>query len=241
MSAPDRSGVLPPDVAIAVVLGGGGPGTPVPDLDDLVRRTRLPAFEVAMGVERLLERGAIELVPGTRRLVSRRIPYRLNTSVPPSLTDGVQHSGTLRPGVRWRSLVRMVDETPASDDLASCLDVRPGRPLVRIVRDRMVGEEVVGHGQSWLRTDLGIGDVVDSLFEHGSLATVLAERHDGQLSRLRLDVELVTPPTEVGELFGRAACERAWWLESVNSMDGRRPVELSRGWLRSDYFRLLVD
>lgn len=230
---------LPPDVAIAVVLGASTPGTPVPDLDELVVRTGLPALEVAAGLEVLMDRHAVELVPGARRLVTRRIPYRVDGSVPPSLTVGVRRSGSLRPGMRWRSLVRSVEEHSANLEVSQLLHVRAGRSVVRVVRDRLLGETVVGHGESWLRDDSGIDRLIDALFEHGSLAAVLASRHAGPLHRLHFDAALRVPPTEVGELFGAARAEHAWYLESINTVDGSTPVELARGWLRADHFRVV--
>ena len=236
----DDPAQLPPDVAIAVVLGASTPGFAVPSLDELVLRTGLPALDVAFGLEVLMDRRAVELVPGTQRLVTRRIPYRVDGSVPLSLTSGVERSGTLRPGVRWRSLVRSVGPQRANLEISDRLRVRPGRTLIRVVRDRLIGERVVGRGESWLRDDAAGTGLVEALFEHGSLASVLAERHGGQLRRLGFDVALRVPPTDVGEAFGPAAGEHAWYLESMNSMDGVAPLELSRGWLRADHFRLIV-
>lgn len=235
----DYPAQLPPDVVIAVVLGASTPGAPVPPLDELVLRTGLPALDVVLGLEALMDRRAVELVPGTQRLVTRRIPYRVDGSVPLSLTAGVERSGTLRPGIRWRSLVRSVDQRHANLEIADRLRVRPGRVLIRVVRDRLLGEHVVGCGESWLRDDTGGAGLVDALFEHGSLASVLAVRHGGQLRRVAFDAALRVPPTDVGEAFGPAAAEHAWYLESINSLDGVVPLELSRGWLRADHFRLI--
>lgn len=234
----DPSG-LPPDVAISVVLGAAAPGTEVPELEVLVQRSGLPATDVVAGIEALMDRRAIELVPGSRRLVTRRIPYHLDDDVPPSLTEGVRRSGTLRPGVQWRSLVRSVEEHHVNFEQSQALGVRSGRVVLRIVRDRLIGDTVVGHGDSYLRTDMGIDDLVDGLFEHGSLAAVIARSGQGRLRRLSYDAALRVPPAEVGEHFGPAATEPAWYLESVNTLDGVTPAELSRGWLRADHFRLV--
>jgi len=237
-----RMGGLPHDAALAVLMGAAQPGTPVPPLEDLARLCGLEVLDAAAGLELLLQRHAVELVPGSNRLVTRRIPYRIDRRVHASLSEGVERSGSIRPGMSFRSLVRSVDEVPAPEDTADALAVPVGTSVVRLRRERTLGDEPVVVATSWLRvTSLAVDDLVDRLFRSASLAAVLEElNHRGPYRRLHYRVALAHPPSEVADLFGPARDELAWWVESVNGVDDHEPLELSWAWLRADVFRLLV-
>lgn len=234
-------GALPYDAAIAVLIGAALPGTPVPSLDELARLSGLELLEIAAGLEMLLQRHAVELVPGSNRLVTRRIPYRIETKVHASLTEGVERSGSIRPGMAFRSLVRSAEESTADAEVASELGLEPGAAVVHLRRERLLGDSIVVVGTSWLRPQ-PVDDLVARLFESVSLAAVLEQlNHAGPLRRLSFRVALAYPPAEVAELFGPARHEPAWWVASVNGLADGEPLELSHGWLRADVFRVLVD
>jgi DNA-binding GntR family transcriptional regulator len=240
MAAP--AGGLPYDAAIAVLMGAARPGTPVPPLEDLARLCGLEVLDAAAGLELLLQRHAVEFVPGSNRLVTRRIPYRIDHRVHASLSEGVDRSGSIRPGMSFRSLVRAVDELPAPVEIAQPLAIPAGTSVVRLRRERMLGDEPVVVATSWLRvTSLAVDDLVDRLFQSMSLAAVLEQlNHRGPYRRLRYRVALAHPSSDVAGLFGPARDELAWWVESVNGVDDHEPLELSQAWLRADVFRLLV-
>ena len=239
---PAGMGGLPHDAALAVLMGAAQPGTPVPPLEDLARLCGLEVLDAASGLELLLQRHAVELVPGSNRLVTRRIPYRIDHRVHASLSEGVERSGSIRPGMSFRSLVRSVDELTAPVEVARGLGVPPGTGVVRLQRERMLGDEPVVVATSWLRSaSIAVDDLVDKLFHSASLAGVLEQlNHRGPYRRLRYRVALAHPPADVADLFGPARDELAWWVESVNGIDDHEPLELSHAWLRADVFRLLI-
>ncbi len=235
-------GGLPHDAALAVLIGAAQPGTPVPPLDELARLCGFDLFAAAAGLELLLERHAVELVPGSNRLVTRRIPYRIDRRVHASLSDGVERSGSIRPGMVFRSLVRSVEEDLASPaEACEALGLEAGTPLTRLRRERTLGDEVVVVGSSWLWPP-PVEDLVARLFESGSLAALVEEGGGGgPYRRHTFRVALEYPPEEVAVLFGRARLEPAWWVQSVNGLDAGAPLELSTAWMRADVFRLLVS
>ena len=239
---PAAFGGLPHDAALAFLIGAAQPGTPVPPLDELARMCGLDLFAAAAGLDLLLERHAVELVPGSNRLVTRRIPYRLDRRVHASLSDGVERSGSIRPGMAFRSLVRSVEEgVPGPDEVCEALGLDAGARLTRLLRERTLGDEVVVVGSSWLYPP-PVEDLVARLFESGSLAAVLEEGGGGGPYRRRaFRVALDYPPADVAELFGRARHEPAWWVHSVNGLDAGDPLEVSAAWMRADVFRILVS
>jgi GntR family transcriptional regulator len=237
---------LPADVIVTMELGIA-PGSPVPSLKELVERTGLRPVDVALALEELADRHAIEFVPGSGRLVTRRVPHRVWAGRHASLTGAVERSGSLRPGLEWRSLVRSLEECPAPPKVAAALEVPEGRSVIELMRERTLGSEVVVRGTSWLRRglesdldrDLADG-LADDLFAHGSLADVVEVRSGRRLRRLHYQVELDHPLPAIAQQLGSAPDEPMWWVQSVNGLDGGQPLELSEAWLRADVFRLLV-
>ena len=237
---------LPADVIVTMELGIA-PGSPVPTLNELVERTGLRRVDVALALEQLADRHAIELVPGSGRLVTRRVPHRVWAGRHASLTSAVERSGSLRPGLEWRSLVRSLEERPAPPKVATALEVPEGRTVIELVRERTLGTEVVVRGTSWLRRglesdldrDLADG-LADDLFAHGSLADVVEVRSGRRMRRFRYEVELDHPLPMVSQQLGSSPDEPMWWVQSVNGLGGGEPLELSEAWLRADVFRILV-
>lgn len=234
---------LPLDAAIAVLLGAALPGTPVPPLEQLALGCDLDLVQVVAGLEALMARRAVELVPGSNRLVTRRIPYRIQRQVHASLAERVQRSGSIRPGMEFRTLVRSVDSSPLPGDVALSFGLAAGAAAVHLRRERMLADEVVVAGTSWLRpTDWlpPVHELADRLFESASLASLLEQLNDDRpLQRLSYELALAHPPPEVAALFGPARDELAWWVQSVNGIDGVA-LEVSLGWLRADVFRVLA-
>lgn len=232
---------LPPSTRLALVLGGSAPGESVPSIDDLAERVSLSRVEVVRGLEELERRRAVERVPGSGRLVSRRVPYRVGPEMHASMTEGVRRSGRLTPALEFRTLIRSVDRRPAPDDVAEVLDLEEGDEVALVVRERMLGDEsTVVWGRSWLPADV-VPDLDTQLWHHDGLTDLLEAHVGGSLRRRWFHVELEVPPLHVSRMFGHADRELAWWIESANELDAGGPVvELSQGWLRADVFRVLL-
>ncbi|MEZ5235214.1 MAG: UTRA domain-containing protein [Acidimicrobiales bacterium] len=142
----------------------------------------------------------------------------------------------------FRSLVRSVETRAVPVEVARLLGLAEGAEAVHLRRERMLADEVVVAGTSWLRpTDWlpPADELTDRLFDGGSLASLLEHLNDDRpLQRLSYRVALDHPPADVAALFGPARDELAWWVRSVNGIDGV-PLEVSLGWLRADVFRVL--
>ncbi len=232
---------LPASTQLALALGGSLPGERIPSLDELAERTQLTRVEVVRALEELERRRAVERVPGTDRLVSRRVPYRVGPEMHASMTEGVRRSGRLTPNVEFRTLIRRVDRRPAPDDVAELLGLEEGDDVVLVVRERMLGDDsTVVWGRSWLPADV-VPDLERQLWHHDGLTDLLESHVGGSLRRRWYHVELEMPPLHVSRLFGHTDRELAWWIESANELEAGGPVvELSQGWLRADVFRVLL-
>ncbi|MEM9033492.1 MAG: GntR family transcriptional regulator [Actinomycetota bacterium] len=231
---------LPASTRLALVVGGSLPGEEIPSLDDLAERAQLSRVEVVRALEELEGRRAVERVPGSGRLVARRVPYRVGPELHASMTEGVRRSGRLGPDVEFRTLIRRVDRRPAPDDVADVLELEEDDDVLLVVRERVLDDEVVVWGRSWLPSDV-VGDLEDELWERRGLSELLEEHLGGRLRRRWYHVELELPPLHVSKIFGHTDRELAWWIESANDLgQGGHVVELSQGWLRADVFRVLL-
>lgn len=232
---------LPASTRLALLVGGALPGVSVPSIDELSERSHLSRVEVVRALEELERRRAVERVPGTGRLVSRRVPYRVGPELHASMTDGVRRSGRLGPDVDFRTLIRRIDRRPAPDDVAEVLGVEEDDEVALVVRERMLGDDTtVVWGRSWLPADV-LPDLDERLWQHQGLSELFEAELGGTLRRRWFHVELELPPLHVSRMFGHAERELAWWIESANGLDdGGRVVELSQGWLRADVFRVLL-
>lgn len=232
---------LPPSTRLALVLGGSLPGERVPSVDELADAVHLTRVEVVRALEELERRRAVERVPGSGRLVSRRVPYRVGPEMHASMTEGVRRSGRLTPAVAFRTLIRRIDRRPAPEDVAEVLGLDEGDEVVLVVRERMLGDDsTVVWGRSWLPGDV-VPDVEVELWRHEGLTPLLEGHLGGSLRRIWYHVELELPPLHVSKLFGHEDRELCWWIESANGLEAGGPVvELSQGWLRADVFRVLL-
>lgn len=237
--APGAVHDLPAGAVIAMALGPSPPGTAVPGLDELMDTTGLSRIEVVRGLDELEHRRSLERVPGSGRLVTRRVPYRVGPRLHASMTHEVERSGSIRPGMSWRSLVRSVRRLAPPAAVAHLLAVDPAQPALCVTRERLLDDAVVVHGTSWLSATL-VPVVADELFDHNSMAAMLEGHLGGTLRRLDFGVDLLRPPPEIASILGTPDGEFAWWIESSNGLDGDRVVEYSQGWLRSDVFRVLL-
>ncbi len=217
-------------------ISGQPPGTRVASEHRLAAEfgvNRLTAREVLRELER---RYLVRRAQGAGTFVAERFTYRVAASMPPSFTE------TLRQvGVEPRQQIIEVRTEPAPAELLLPLRLAEGDKVTVVRRLSWIGGRAVSYGASWLPADR-VPDLAGHMREQGSIYRVLREGYGYEPVRLWCRAELDCAPPDVAVWLGLEGRPLVWHLESGN---GERPggqrLEVTRGWLRADVFRLVFE
>lgn len=221
---------------LATELAGLPPGTRVAGEHDITRRFGVGRAAARSALQELERRLLVRRVQGAGTFVNRRIDYTISHHRRPSWHETVTAAGG-----RPRSIVRGIDALPLPAGRAAALELAPGTPSYRLVRQSYINDLLA----SWVHEWVPVGVVADldlALHAVESLDVVL--RQMGRVSPVRAwcRVSLDVPPAEVLRGLQMEASQPVWLVESVSrDATGGQPLMCSRAWMRADAVRVVVE
>lgn len=172
---------------------------------------------------------------GSGTYVALRIPYPIRSGMAPSWSAAVEAAGH-RPSHRYE----LIETERSSAQIARQLLLPRGRTVTRVERTNIVDDQITGLQTSWLPS----GEVSDLavVLPGNSLTRTLIEHYDRTPERWWSRAELATAPIDVADRLELTGRPPVWRVDSVNiCTTTQRPVEVTRGWLRADAFRVFLE
>lgn len=224
---------------LAAEIEGYEPGRRLASEHELAARHGVSRITARSALQELEQRHLVRRSRGSGTFVALRIPYAIRAGMSPSWSQNV-----LAAGHEPTYEIRTLDTIRAPAEVARELLIERGRPVVHLVRTALVDGDVAAHQMIWLPASLvpGLDRLADELAAQGSLAAALVDRYGLRPERWWSQAEMTAVPPDIGrelELVGRPP---AWRIESVNRCAVKgRPIELHRGWMRADCFRVRLE
>ncbi len=211
------------------------PNQRVPSERELSEMTGVSRMTVRQALQSLISDGVLYTVPGKGTFVSCGPKIEQNLQRLSGFTKSVRAQG-FTPGSR----VLSVDRFPASEEIARALNIHPGTPVIRIVRQRLVDGMPVALESAHLDATRFSGlDDVD--FSTSSLYDVLQDRYNVSLVRAKQVIEAQEVEEDIAPLLGLNAHKPVLAMERVTYDANNTPIEYVRSFYRADRFRLKVE
>lgn len=221
---------------LAAELVGLPPGTRLDGEHGITQRFGVGRTAARAALQELERRLLVRRVQGAGTFVNRRIDYTISHDRRPSWHETVTAAGG-----RPRSVVRGIDALPLPAERAAVLELSPGTPSYRLVRQSYIDDLLAARVHEWV--PLGVVADLD-LAMHAVESLDLVLRQMGRVSPVRAwcRVSLDVPPAEVRRGLEMEASQPLWLVESVSrdAVSGR-PLMCSRTWMRADAVRVVVE
>lgn len=214
------------------------PGTRVISEHELARSSGVSRPTARAALQELERRYLVRRVRGAGTFVHRRIDYVVGPDTPPSWSEAVRAAGSV-PEAR----IDRCRTGPASQEVCERLELPADAWATTIMRTTHVDGMPAGVGTSDLPADL-LPDVAGHLPAGSSGVSIyrtLVDRYGIDPVRTWTTASLEIPPPDAVARIGLEAPEPSWFIESINrDRASWRPVELSRGWMRADVYRIIL-
>jgi GntR family transcriptional regulator len=196
-------------------------GTRVESEHELAKRHGVNRLTAKAALDELEQRHLVKRRRGSGTFVMRRYDYVLSTKPSPSWSEAVRAGG--------------------GNPRAEVVSHHESGETLRLARLGFVNEEKALFKHSELAADLVPG-LLEALPRHGSLYDTLDRAYGLRPQRTVERAELIRPPSEVAErLELKRNTEVIAAVIRTDSERLNRRIELTRVWLRTDFFRLVVE
>ncbi|MBO0767666.1 MAG: GntR family transcriptional regulator [Solirubrobacterales bacterium] len=230
----------PPYLAIADdlarIIARSRPGAKLPSEYELAQTYGRNRQTARAALQELERRQLVRRVQGQGTFVAKRIEFRVGGGAPPSWSETVRRVGA-EPRVETERIRRTEAARWATDEL----QLEPGAEVYVLSRRRYVNDEPAGWAETQIVADLADG--LDTRLQDGaSLYRTLEDEYGLQPMRGSYRGAIELAPTWVARRLGLVA--RPWTIEFRSRADCELrgcPIEVTRGWLRTDVFQLVVE
>lgn len=215
---------------LLAMISGLQPGTLIPTERSLAEEHRTSRTTVRQAISELVAEGKLGRIQGHGTFVAP--PKMTHVRQLTSFSDDAKSQG-LRPDSR----VVALDVIPADKDAADSLGLRPGDPVTRLERIRLIEGEPLAHEVAFLPGPLP--ELGGHLARTGSLYAVLAGVYGRQLAEVEDTVETaLAGPVEV-RLLGIEMGAPLMVVHRMARDSSGSPVEWTRSTFRGDRFRFV--
>ncbi len=203
---------------------------------ELVDRYGVSRITARAALGELEQRHLVRRTRGSGTFSALRLPYPVQSGMPPSWSDLVRATGHT-PSHDYTA----VERVRATAEVARGLLIPRGRSVVRVGRVSSVDDQVAATSVHWIPADL-VPRVENELPERGSLTATLREAYGIRSERWWARAELQTPPADIAEALELVGRPPSWRIQAVNRSTGHeRPIEYATSWMRADCFRVFLD
>lgn len=217
-------------------VAGRKPGTPLPSENELAHAYEISRLTARAVLEELQRRYLVRRSQGRRAFVAQRIDYRVGPADAPSWTRTVRAGGG-EPRSETIALRRRVP--PERIRQVLCLEREV--PAIFLARRRYVNDEPAAYAETWLAADL-VPDIDVALSGEGSLYGAFLTTYALHPQRAGTRAEFVVAPAGVAAKLGIDGRPMTFRLDGhTDSMRWKRPIEITRSWLRADIFRVVFE
>ncbi|MEX2536829.1 MAG: GntR family transcriptional regulator [Trueperaceae bacterium] len=218
----------------AIRSGELAPGTALTSERELSESLVLSRMTVRRAFEELVAEGLVEQRQGSGTFV-RRGPVE-------QTIDRLQGFGeeATRLGLRPGSRVLEIGKHPADPATASCLEVQPGEPLLRLTRLRTTDEAPLALQIAHLAPALA-GLSLELLNELGSLYRTISAQYGVEAFRARQTIAARMPTGRERALLQLEPGIPVLALERTTYDAQDRPFEFVRSAYRGDHYRMALD
>ena len=223
-------------VAILREIEGGlwSPGDQLPTENELIEQFHVSKITVRQALADLAQMGYIRREQGRGTFVQR-----------PPLEEGPREltsfTGEMRGhGMSASSHVLQQDTIPAPFDVADCLQVPEGTPVLRLRRLRLAERQPMGLQTSFIPLQLAPG-IEGVSFENASLYEILATRYSLHAATARETHRAVLVGREDAALLRVPAGSPALAAERLTRLADGRPLEYVQSIMRGDRYKIVLD
>lgn len=225
-------------------LQGVEAGTRVASEHELAAAHGVSRPTARAALQELERRYLVRRVRGAGTFVHRRVDYVIGPDTPPSWSDAMVASGREPGSSLERKRVHL-----AGAWLREKLELPDEGRVTTLLRRSWLDGHPCGVGTSHVpldvAPDLSARVTAEAARRDGARLSVYHLLSDGYgLDPVRTwtTASLEVPPPDVVERLGLEMPEPTWFIETVNrDRSSGRPVEHSRGWLRADVFRVVLE
>ena len=222
--------------SLARDVAGRKPGTPVPSENELAHAYAISRLTARAALEELQRRYLVRRSQGRRAFVAHRIDYRVGPADAPSWTRTVCNGGG-EPRSETTALRRLVPP----ERIRQGLGLERAVPAIFLARRRYVNDEPAAYAQTWLAQDL-VPDLDVALAGEGSLYGAFITTYGLRPERAYTRAEYVVAPASVAAKLGGDGRPMTFRLDGqTDSVRWKRPIEITRSWLRADIFRVVFE
>lgn len=223
-------------VAILREIEGGrwSPGDQLPTENELGEQFHVSKITIRQALAALAQLGYIRREQGRGTFVQR-----------PPLEEGPRELTSFTSEMREHGLsasshVLEQDAIPAPVDVADCLQIPEGTPVLRLRRLRLAEDEPMGLQTSYIPLRLAPG--IDRLpFENASLYEILATRYSLHAASAREAHRAVLVGREDAALLRVPAGSPALAAERLTRLADGRPLEYVQSIMRGDRYKIVLD
>jgi GntR family transcriptional regulator len=223
-------------VAILREIEGGrwSPGDQLPTENELIEQFRVSKITVRQALADLAQMGYIRREQGRGTFVQR-----------PPLEEGPREltsfTGEMRGhGMSASSHVLQQDTLSAPFDVADCLQVPEGTPVLRLRRLRLAENQPMGLQTSFIPLHLAPG-IEQLKFENASLYEILATHYSLHPAAARETHRAILVSREDAALLRVAAGSPALAAERLTRLADGRPLEYVQSIMRGDRYKIVLD
>jgi len=221
---------------LAAELVGCPPGTRVASEPELAGRFGVGRAAARSALQELERRLLVRRVQGAGTFVNRRIDYVISRNRPPSW-----HATVAAAGATPRSQVKSVEQAPLPADRAAQLDLPPGIPAHRIVRNFFIDDLLASWTEEWVPVEVA-PDLDLALQAVESVDLVLRQMGRVHPVRAWCRVSFDIPPPEALAGLRLDSSVPVWQVDSASrDAETGRGLMASTAWTRADAVRVVVE
>jgi GntR family transcriptional regulator len=222
--------------AILREIEGGrwSPGDQLPTENELIEQFHVSKITVRQALADLAQMGYIRREQGRGTFVQR-----------PPIEEGPREltsfTGEMRGhGMSASSHVLQQDAIAAPFDVAECLQIPEGTPVLRLRRLRLADNEPMGLQTSFIPLHLVPG-IEGATFENASLYEILATRYSLHAATARETHRAILVGREDAALLRVPSGSPALAAERLTRLSDGRPLEYVQSIMRGDRYKIVLD
>ena len=205
-------------------------GSQLPSEESLVAEFGVSRTTIRTTVQRLIQQGLVEIRRGKGTFVARPKLTQELTELTGFVEDMAVHGRTASARVLGKGI------TAASDTVARRLALKPGAPVVQILRVRLADEVPLSFDETYLPEQLG-RKIMDADLTVEPIFTLLEKRFNTPLLEAEYELEATAADTATATVLRVAVGSPIFLIERTSFNTKGRPIDYEKLHYRGDHIR----